>query len=114
MDDAQYEAGLIQEKARQLAEDRLAKMAEELAKLRIQYKLAGEGFDEINRLREILSRPMDANVTAADYEEALKYVEGLGNIPQYKVLKNLAAAFKIAMLELDQLKRKRGERYIEK
>lgn len=113
LNDAQYEAMLVQEKARQIAE-KFKKMAQELVDVKAQYKLEGVEFNSLGKLEKVLFGPLDASITQADYNEALKYVESLLNVPKNQVLKNWAANFKIAVLELSHLKRTRATKIKEK
>lgn len=105
------EGAIVQERAREEAEAKLryAELSKNLnADLR---HLGWKQLQEFNSARNFLNRPLDENIKAEDYEEALEHIERLKEIPVIYL-----GGWFVAQLELIALKIKgvRRSRKIQK
>ncbi|MFA5991342.1 MAG: hypothetical protein WC794_03800 [Candidatus Doudnabacteria bacterium] len=95
---AEDESLFVQEKARQIAEAKIVEIKKEILRLQKLYRKEGKGFAELVKLRESLEKPLDFHIGSADYQEAFNYVEGLQNVPNYRLLKKMVSDAKLLIL----------------
>ncbi len=97
---AEDESMFVQEKARQIAEAKIAGIKKEILRLQELYRKEGRGFNELAKLRADLEKPLDFLISSTDYQAAFNYVEGLQNISNYRLLKKMVSDVKLLILGL--------------
>ena len=97
---AEDESMFVQEKARQIAEAKIAGIKKEILRLQELYRKEGRGFNELAKLRADLEKTLDFLISSTDYQAAFNYVEGLQNISNYRLLKKMVSDVKLLILGL--------------
>lgn len=111
LDKNSLEPYLVQERARQVADLKVAKIKEKLNDLRITYKERGErGYKEISTLWRVLTEHhFDSLIFEEDYQKAYEYVENLQKSHPFNPAKAILSSIKLLILEWQRQKRQKTD-----
>ncbi|GEM_PF-3753553 len=91
------EGSLVQERAREEAEDRLL-YSEMMTPLGPREEWGMEELKEYNDIRNWLAKPLDEHISSANYDEALEYIERLKEVPSSDFVTWLTARLQLKAL----------------